>query len=102
MVNIIIYLNSEEDAEILALDLLKLKLVAHASIDIDNNSYVFDGEIKKEKNFVVTVQTKALLFSTIEDHVKKNFSEAIKIFSMPITQCNDAFYEYLVDHSVKV
>jgi len=102
MVNIIIYLNNSEDAEKLALDLLKLKLVAHASIDVDNNSYVFDGEIKKEKNFVVTVQTKGLLFTAIEEHVNENYPYKVKIFSMPITQSNAAFFDYMVEHSVKI
>jgi uncharacterized protein involved in tolerance to divalent cations len=102
MVNIIIYLNSESDAEQLAIDLLKAKLVAHASIDIENKSFVYDNELIKEINFVVTVQTKALLFTAVEEYVKNHYGENIKIFSLPITQCNKAFYDYLLEHAVKV
>jgi uncharacterized protein involved in tolerance to divalent cations len=102
MVNITLYLSTETDAEQIALGLLKEKLVAHASIAEDNNSYVFDGEIKKERNYVVTAQTKSLLFSAIEDYIKQNCSEDIRIFSMPITQCNKAFYDYILEHAVQV
>jgi uncharacterized protein involved in tolerance to divalent cations len=66
MVNVYIYLDSEKTAQEIAVALMENDLAAHASIDRDNNSYVkVSGNVLKESIYVLTLQTKALLFDKI-------------------------------------
>ncbi|MBL7918936.1 MAG: divalent cation tolerance protein CutA [Bacteroidia bacterium] len=96
MVNIYIYTDSNNSARQIVLNLMKKKLIAHASIDKDNESFILkNGEIVEEENYVITGQTKALLFNQIVDEVAQNDTKNLKIFSVPITQCNKVFEDIL-------
>lgn len=96
MVNIYFFLDKEHDAKALVSELLRNKLVAHASIDENNNSMVYEkGEIKNQVCSLITAQTKALLFNHVVDFVGKTFKNHIKIYSAPITQCNETFSELI-------
>lgn len=92
MVNVCIYLDSETTAQELAISLMENDLAAHASIDKDNNSYVkVNGNVLKESIYVLTLQTKALLFDKIVKFTVNKCGTGIRIYSLPITQCNEVF-----------
>jgi uncharacterized protein involved in tolerance to divalent cations len=103
MINVTIYLDSQKDAKELAVDLMKANLLAHASIDRDNHSlFRHNGEIVEQSNFVITGQTKALLFTEILSYIDAHCTENIKVFSVPITQVNDNFSEIIRDNVRKI
>jgi uncharacterized protein involved in tolerance to divalent cations len=103
MVNVIIYLKQLEEAKSLIHDMLHEGLVAHASIDHENDSYkIVDGSVVKEVNFVVTAQTKALLFSEIDTMVKGKLGDQVPIYSLPITQANDSFDRWIRANTRKI
>lgn len=100
MITVYIYLNSEENCENLVTELLKTKLVAHASIDKDNNSMrVKNGVVTKELLYVITAQTRALLFTEIVQLVKLRINGETKVYSLPLTQCNESFSEFIRQHT---
>lgn len=102
MVNVIIYLNRNHVPRKLVDLLLKKKLVAKATIDIDNVTYVLkDDEIVTQTNTVITAQTKSLLFSHIEKLVAELYGPDVAIFSMPITQANHQFDKLIRDNTLK-
>lgn len=77
-------------------NLLTLKLVAHASVDRDNNSYtLIDGQVKKETHYLITAQTRALLFTEVVKEVKLRTADDVKVYSVPITQCTESFSEFI-------
>jgi uncharacterized protein involved in tolerance to divalent cations len=103
MVNVIIYLKNHDEAKDLINEMLLDGLVAHASIDHENDSYkVVDGSVVKEVNFVITAQTKALLFSEIDSMVKKKLGDQVPIYSLPITQANDSFDRWIRSNTRKI
>jgi uncharacterized protein involved in tolerance to divalent cations len=103
MINVTIYLDSQKDAKELAVGLMKANLLAHASIDKDNHSlFLHDGEIVEQSNFVITGQTKALLFTEIPSYIDTHCNENIKVFSVPITQCNENFSEIIRENVRKI
>ena len=96
MINLFFYLSSAENAQKLVGSLLRERLVAHAAISEGAetmNNFDGSGEIRKE--YVITAQTKAVLFEEISAFVTKNYQDEIRIFSLPIAQCNDAFSEVI-------
>lgn len=103
MINVYIYLDSQKDAKELVLALMDKELLAHASIDKDNHSFLkIDGKIVEQSNFVITGQTKALLFNPIINYIDELGIENTKVYSLPITQCNDNFGEIIRKNTVKV
>jgi uncharacterized protein involved in tolerance to divalent cations len=97
MLNLIIYLNHQTDAKVLIKNLLTQKLIANASIDINNEVYKLEGEeLVSNKIIVVTAQTKSMLFSQIEKYIAATYGEDIPIYSMPIMQANHSF-----DHLIR-
>jgi uncharacterized protein involved in tolerance to divalent cations len=102
MVNVLIYLNSQTNPEELVELLLKSKLIAKATIDNDNESFELNnGEIITRKYSIVTIQTKSLLFTQIVSLVEENYSANIPIYSLPITQSNHWFDEFVRTQTVK-
>ncbi len=96
MINVYFYLTSEQDAESLVRALLREKLVAHASIDKENVSLMYENnQVVQKLEYLVTAQSKALLFNAIVDFVANNYGGNIKIYSLPITQCNETFSEVI-------
>ncbi len=106
MVNIIIYLENElmDKAQELVHSLLEQELVASASIDEDNSYYIKtnNNEVVKTSHTVITAQTKSLMFSEIVNYIKSNLSNDVPVFSMPLTQMNDQFNEYIKSRTRKV
>jgi uncharacterized protein involved in tolerance to divalent cations len=90
MINIYIYLNKEEMATRCAQTLVKEKLVARASIDINNKVLQNQNDLLiTETICVITAQTKAILFTKIVEFIQTNFDKNASIFSTPLTQAND-------------
>lgn len=103
MINVYIYLDSQKDARQLATRLMEKDLLAHASIDKDNHSILkVDGKITEQTNFVITGQTKALLFSKILNFIEKEGFDHTKVYSVPITQCNENFGEIIRNNTLKI
>jgi len=94
MVNVIIYLKEEFQAEELVKFLLEEKLIAAASIDVNNTNYrLKDNIIQKEIFNVITAQTKSLLINQIIKKVEEKFEGEILINSTPIVGSNSCFDE---------
>jgi uncharacterized protein involved in tolerance to divalent cations len=103
MVNVIIYLKQNEFAENLAKELVGRGLAAGASIDIDNSHFVREGdEVVKTVHTVLTLQTKALLFSQIVTFVEEFLGEEVPIYTVPITQTDDHFHRFIRERTVEV
>lgn len=103
MINIYIYLESQKDAKQLIKGMMEEDLLAHASIDRDNHSFIkIDGKVCEETNFVITGQTKALLFTEILKYIANQEIENIKVYSLPITQCNENFAEIIRNNTRKI
>lgn len=97
MVNVIIYLKKEQDAKELVKQLLTEHLIASATIDEDNTSYVLkDGELNDVVNTVITAQSKSLLLSEIIKFVEKKCGLEVPIISIPIVGTNRIY-----DDSIK-
>jgi uncharacterized protein involved in tolerance to divalent cations len=90
------YLKSEFDPNLLVKRLLEERIIAKATIDLDNTSYEFNGGNLEIKNYtIVTIQTRSLLFSKLVEMVETEFSSEIPIYSIPITQSNNWFDQYI-------
>lgn len=102
MVNVIIYLEKSHNPRNLVDLLLKKRLVAKATIDIDNVTYVLrDDIISTQTNTVITAQTKSLLFSQIEHMVAELYGSSVPIYSMPITQANHQFDKMVRENTLR-
>lgn len=103
MINVYIYLDSQKDARELVTGLMEKDLLAHASIDRDNHSILkIDGKITEQTNFVITGQTKALLFNNILEFIEQQGIENTKVYSVPITQCNENFADIIRKNTLKL
>ncbi len=103
MINVYVYLDSQKDARQLVMGLMESDLIAHASIDKDNHSFIKVGnQITEQTNYVITGQSKALLFNDIVKYVEAHGKENIKIFSLPVTQCNENFSEIIRTSTKKI
>lgn len=102
MVNVIFYLTKQHCPKKLVEFLLGEKLIASATIDLNNISFKQEGNsVKKYIYNVVTAQTKSLLFSEIIKSVTGKFGDEIRINSVPIINSNPAFYD-MVNNNTKV
>lgn len=102
MVNVLIYLNSDYDPHKLVEQLLLQKLIAKATIDFDNKSYQMEeGEIVVRHYNVLTIQTQSLLFTKLEQFVEREYASSIPIYSLPITQSNSWFDNYVRNQTKK-
>ncbi len=100
MVNVIIYLREEFQAEELVKFLLEEKLIAAASIDINNTSYrMQDNILHKEIFNVITAQTKSLLINQIIKKVEEKVEGEVLINSTPIVGSNSCFDELVKQHT---
>lgn len=102
MVNVLIYLNTDYDPYQLVEQLFEKKLIAKATIDLDNKSYQMEenGLVIRHYN-VLTLQTRSLLFTKLEQFVEMSFGPNIPIYSLPITQSNSWFDNYVRNQTKK-
>jgi len=84
-------------------DLLQNELVASASIDEDNSYFIQKmGKVEKTTHTVITAQTKSLMFTEIVDFIEKNVGEDVPVYSVPLTQMNEQFNEYIKSRTKKI
>jgi uncharacterized protein involved in tolerance to divalent cations len=103
MVNVIIYLKKEFEAEELVCFLLTEKLIATASIDENNISYkIHNGNIHKEVYSVITAKTKAVLLNTIIKVVEERIGVDVLINSTPIAGSNKIFDELVRENTIQI
>lgn len=105
MVNIIIYLENElvEKAAQLVHALLENEFVASASIDEDNSYYIKKkGKVERTTHTVITAQTKSLMFTEITDFIEENVGKDVPVFSVPLTQMNEHFNDYIKSRTKKI
>jgi uncharacterized protein involved in tolerance to divalent cations len=103
MVNVLIYLHSQKDAMQLVELLLHEKLIAKATIDKHNQSFELkDGKVKIKTYNIVTIQTKSMLFTKISKIVENEFSPETPIYSLPITQSNSWFDDFVRKQTIKI
>jgi uncharacterized protein involved in tolerance to divalent cations len=92
MVSIVIYLKKEHQAKQLVQLLLSEHLIASASIDENNVSYLWDEEgIIEVVYTVITAQSKAMLFNEIVKSVETQIGENTPIHAIPIVGSNRIF-----------
>jgi uncharacterized protein involved in tolerance to divalent cations len=100
MVNIIIYLDKQYEVQQLVEELLKARLAAKISMDKDNLSYFIEaGELVTKTRTVLTLQTKALHFSAIDTFLQARFGEQVPLCSVPITQVNKRFDQFIRENT---
>ncbi len=103
MVNVIIYLKKEFQAEELVKFLLSEKLIASASIDENNASYIiFNGNFQKEVYNVITAKSKSLLLNRIITAVEKRINDEVLITSSPIVGTNKFFHELIIKNTIQI
>jgi uncharacterized protein involved in tolerance to divalent cations len=103
MVNVIIYLNEVNEARELVFQLLEAQLVANACIDAANISYrIENNKIFTSVNSVITAQTKALLFSEIEQFIMAKYGNTVQLYSTPITQASTSFDSFIRHSTTKI
>ncbi len=96
MIQILIYVNEDKKAEDLLIQLLNQQLIAKGTLDKHNRAFYMEaGKVKEEIRTVVTVQTRATLFSTIEQQVVQFLGQSVPIYSLPITQANSEFANFI-------
>ncbi len=103
MVNVIIHLKQNNFAENLAKEIVAAGLAAGASIDVNNGHFVKEeGEVVKTAHTVLTLQSKALLFSEIVTFVENYVGEEVPIYTVHITQSNARFHEFIRNRTIKI
>lgn len=103
MINVIIYLDKINEAKNLVDMLLTEGLIANASIDSDNVSYrIENDEIVTNVNYVITAQTKSLLFSLIDRFISERYGHQVPIYAIPIIQANESFDTLIRNNTRKI
>jgi len=103
MVNVIIYVKKEFQAEELVKFLLSEKLIASASIDENNTSYkMADGNFQKEVFSVITAKSKALLLKNIIKAVEERINVEVLINSIPIVGSNKFFDDLIIENTQQI
>jgi uncharacterized protein involved in tolerance to divalent cations len=96
MIQLVIYLDEQHDPINLVGKLLHENLAAKATIDRENTSFFLDeGVLKTQTRNVLTLQTRALLFSEIQQFLMNEFQKEVPMYSLPITQANSAFSDFI-------
>jgi uncharacterized protein involved in tolerance to divalent cations len=103
MINMIVYLKKQHNPVELVEQLLLENLIASATIDENNTSYVVNnGVLDQQVNYVITMQTKALLFNEIAKIVEAKFGQETPINSVPIVSSNKTFEETIRSKTKKI
>lgn len=103
MINMIVYLKKQHNPVELVEQLLLENLIASATIDENNTSYeVNNGVLYQQVNYVITMQTKALLFNEIAKIVEAKFGQETPINSVPIVSSNKTFEETIKSKTKKI
>jgi uncharacterized protein involved in tolerance to divalent cations len=103
MVNVIIYLEKDFDAEELVKSLLSAKLIASAVIDINNISYTMvNNQFCKRVYSVITAKSKSLLINNIIREVDERINGDVLISATPIVGSNKNFDDLVKQNTIPV
>jgi len=103
MVNVIIYLEKDFDAEELVKSLLSAKLIASAVIDINNISYTMvNNQFCKKVYSVITAKSKSLLINNIIREVDERINGEVLINAIPIVGSNKNFDDLVKRNTIPV
>jgi uncharacterized protein involved in tolerance to divalent cations len=103
MVNVIIYLEKDFDAEELVKSLLSAKLIASAVIDINNISYTMvNNKFCKKVYSVITAKSKSLLINNIIREVDERINGEVLINAIPIVGSNKTFDDLVKRNTIPV
>ena len=104
MVLIYVSLPMDTQAAELAELLLKERLTNHVNIihQIECMKYE-EGAVQKSSETILLIKTKALLYKKIQDRILElDLSPTPNIFSVPMTQIDGAYHDFLLQDVVKV
>lgn len=83
--------------------LLRKKLIANASIDLNNESFTIENdELIKVTYSVVTAKTKSLMFNQISKFVEAEIGSNVLINSVPIVASNKVFNDLILSKIIKI
>ena len=106
MVLIYVSLPEQHIAEKVAESLLKERLANHINILPKIRCLLYNEEkqqVEHTGETILLIKTKALLYRAIEEKLNEmHLTVATKIFSMPITQISNGYYDQLVHGILKV
>ncbi len=51
---------------------------------------------------MITAQTKSLMFTEIVEYIENNVGSDVPVFSVPLTQMNEQFNEYIKSRTKKI
>lgn len=104
MVLIYVSLPIDSQATEVAELLLKERLTNHINIihKIECMKYE-EGAINRSSETILLIKAKALLYKKIQERILDlNFSPTPNIFSVPMTQIDSAYHDFLLQDVVKV
>jgi periplasmic divalent cation tolerance protein len=86
----------EQRAENLALKILEEKLAACVQIHKIKSNYWWNGEIKCDCEYLLSIKTKAELFHDISEFIKQNHPYEIpEIIQIPIISGSDEYLKWM-------
>ena len=103
MILVYIISNDADEAEQIALNLLKKKLVYGVNIIPSVRSYRREkDEVVKHERTIVLAKTKAILYQQIEDEVDQlQESETAIVFSMPFVQMSRKLFDNIKENTLE-
>lgn len=103
---VLIYVSLPIDAQAaeIAELLLKERFTNHVNIIHSNECMKFDdGAVNKSTETILLIKAKALLYNQIQKRILElNYSPAPTIFSVPMTQIDGAYHDFLLRDVLKV
>lgn len=104
MVLMYVSVSSMDKAEEIARIVMHERFSNHVNIMTGNKSYIWkDQKIVSSEETVLLIKTKALLYADIERRISSIFSDEVpKIFSVPITQIDFRYHDFLKNDVIKV
>ncbi len=104
MILMYVSLNDSDRAKEIAIQLLEKRLANHVNIVPNNSSFLWiDNKVVITEEVVLLIKTKALLYADIERFINKDYEKFDpKMFSVPITQIDYTYYDFLKEGTLKV
>ena len=104
MILMYVSLNDSELAKEISTKILERRLANHVNIVPKNTSYQWiDNQIVISEEVVLLIKTKALLYADIERLINHEYAELDpKMFSVPVTQIDFRYYDFLKEGTMKV
>ena len=104
MVLIYVSLSVDSQASQVAELLINERLANHINIIHNNECMLYeDGKCNKTSETILLIKTKALLYKQIQQSIQKlELMPQPKIFSIPMTQLDEDYHNFLLKDVVKV